>query len=199
MRQRPTPKFERWRGCALAAVLIGSVGACGEPSVARQVDAPVASGPASSHEGERTGIITGTVGTQGGEWSTIKVSNGSETHATANFSSPTEMMTDFSLQGHRTQAVQILGTVTIEFTLMNDRLVESGVKYFPEETTFPFYGDHDGSVEVTIDQIDIDGDIATVTGQAFGKVYRVVNFRTDPDLADARNVDLRFEVTAHKQ
>jgi len=195
--QNHDPHFGFPRG--LAVLLIGTLAACGEPSAARQISPASAPLAEAATTGQKTGTITGMVGTQGGEWSTLSVTDGSVTHATANFSSLSGTMTDFSLQGHRAQQVQILGAVTIEFTMMDQRLVESGVKYFPEQSTFPFYGDHEGSVKVTIDQIEIDGDIATVSGQAFGEVYRVVDFRSDPDLADARHVDLRFDVTAHRQ
>lgn len=188
---------------------VGSIGSmcvfaagCGQQDTAAQTKAQV---KPAKHQTEaaaptdRLGEIVGLVGDVDQTWHTIRISDPSGTHSTANFSTRVGIMTDFGLQGHVDGELQVKDSLSVQFTLMDDRLVESGVKYFPNASTFPFYGDHDGSVKVTLESINITGDVAAVKGTVTGKIYKTVDFRTAPDTSEALSVSLSFDTKAFKE
>lgn len=152
-----------------------------------------------SSASEVTGTIDGSVGDQSERWVTFRQETPAGWHSTSTFGSPIGLMTSITLQGHLEKHFQIQGMVSIEITLMNDRVVEAGVSYFPEDSTFPFYGDHEGSVKLDMETLDIDGEQAKVAGVISGRIFKTTDFTSPPDTSDALDVSLEFEAMAYKE
>ncbi len=146
-----------------------------------------------------TGTVTGSVGEVSEQWETLKMDVDGQIRATASFGSPVGVITDFTLQAHLGRQFTIKDSVSITFTLMNGQVQSGGVLYFPEAGMTPHYGDHEDSVTVTLDSIELQGDTAQVKGRAVGQLYHVSSYTASPDTTDAVTVDLVFNATAYKE
>ena len=148
---------------------------------------------------ENAGEISGTVGDQTATWHVLKMDLGGEIRSTANYSSPVGLMTEFTLQAHPGNSFQIENSVSVTFSLMNGNLVSGGALYFPEAGMFPHYGDHNDSVTVEIETLEMGDGTAKVTGTATGIIYRLADYSAEPDTSDSRPIDLSFDLTAYAE
>lgn len=148
---------------------------------------------------DRTGEIVGTVNGAESAWQTLKMNLGGETRSTANYSNPVGLMTDFTLQGHKGGTFQIRDSVSVTFSLQGGKLVSGGALYFPEDSMFPHYGDHEGSVEITLEAIEIGDNSAKIKGVATGTLYKLSDYTSSPDMSDVIDVNLSFDTTAYKE
>lgn len=148
---------------------------------------------------EQAGEISGSVGDKSATWHALKMDLGGELRSTANYSNPVGLMTEFTLQGHPGKSFQIENSVSVTFSVMNGSLVSGGALYFPEAGMFPHYGDHNDSVSVEIESLEMSDGTAKIKGKASGTIYRLADYSSEPDMTDSMSVDLNFEVTAYKE
>lgn len=148
---------------------------------------------------ERTGEIVGTVGDEPATWYALKMDLGGETRSTANFSNPVGLMTEFTLQAHPGNSFQIEKSVSVTFSVMNGNLVSGGALYFPEAGMFPHYGDHNDSVTVELETLEMGDGTARIIGRATGTIYRLADYSAEPDMSDSSPIDLSFDLTAYEE
>lgn len=148
---------------------------------------------------ERAGEITGTIGDQSATWHVLKMDLGGEMRSTANYSNPVGLMTEFTLQAHPGNSFQIEKSVSVTFSMMNGNLVSGGALYFPEAGMFPHYGDHNDSVSVELDTLEMGDGTARIKGRATGTIYRLADYSAEPDMSDSSPIDLSFDLTAYEE
>ena len=143
-----------------------------------------------------TGTITGNVGEETGEWSTIQI----EDINTANTSEVVPTLWSFSIQGHRDAKFATEGTVSIEFDIVNETtLMSADVTYFYGSSIMENY-QSDDSVTLTLTQIEKVGDTYLVAGNIVGEIYKSSGkYGEEIDADDAMPVDLTFTATAENR
>jgi len=190
--------FHHLKTVAGAMGMLLSLYACGPSGSA--TDAEGETGANAVRGGfEHAGEISGTVGDESTTWRVLKMDLGGEIRSTANYSNPVGLMTEFTLQGHPGNSFQIENSVSVTFSVMNGNPVSGGALYFPEAGMFPHYGDHNDSVIVEIETLDMGDGTAKVKGKATGMIYRLSDYSAEPDMSDARPIDLSFDLTAYAE
>ena len=153
----------------------------------------------SQASAEVTGKIWGNLDGNHQEWVTFRIEGPDGWASTSNFGASMPMMTDISLQGHPDATPGIAGAFSIEFTVINGAIAETGLKYFPGPSTFPFYGDEEGSIEIEIVDMDLEAEIGQVSGRAHGRIFKTDGYTTPPDTGNAMEIDVEFQATVYAQ
>ena len=190
--------FHQLRTVAGSIGLLFSLYACGPSGSATDAEGEIS---ANNVRGgfEHAGEISGMVGDQSAAWHVLNMDLGGEIRSTANYSNPVGLMTEFTLQAHPGDSFQIENSVSVTFSMMNGGLVSGGALYFPEAGMFPHYGDHNDSVTVEIEELEMGDGTAKVKGKATGTIYRVADYSAEPDMSDSMPIELSFDLTAYEE
>ncbi|AGA35320.1 hypothetical protein TVNIR_3692 [Thioalkalivibrio nitratireducens DSM 14787] len=122
-----------------------------------------------------------------------------EGESTATFHEFSHGMIGVSIQGHQAPRFQVQGTISIDFTIMNDQVLDGAeVAYFPERSMTPNYANGgDGRFELLTS--DLSGPDARFEGRFVGTLVRFERMDDVPDPDDTIEVELYFDVTATRE
>jgi len=122
-----------------------------------------------------------------------------EGESTATFHEFSHGMIGVSIQGHQERRFQVQGTISIDFTMMNDQVLGGAeVAYFPERSMVPNYANEgDGRFELLTS--DISGPEARFEGRFEGTLIRFERMDDVPNPDDTIEVELYFDVTAKRE
>jgi len=122
-----------------------------------------------------------------------------EGESTATFHEFSHGMIGISIQGHQEPRFQVQGTISIDFTIMNDQVLDGAeVAYFPERSMVPNYA-NEGEGRFELLTSDISGPQARFEGRFEGTLVRFERMDDVPNPDDTIEVELYFDVTAQRE
>lgn len=136
--------------------------------------------------------IDGAIDGEARQWHVLTGPDGS----TASFTEISPGIFSVSIQGHREDRFAVEGSVGLTFTVMNGDMVGSEAIYFPESGFEPNYTDVDAADGLELEALSFDGDTARIVGRYQGEMLFKDSLTSEPDVSDAIEVELEFDLEA---